>query len=1448
MKFIRTRTSAPTSISGRSYTPPRSLPGSGGTSRLPTYSTSPRQGSGYLPMERLNISEAMDAVAGGASGVIGRAVQAPARVIEAPFAAINRLAGGVPGRVIGDSPVGGVFGFLGEVVNRVGNSVPALLNSQDADLLFKYRGKPDSFVIPDWGESTDGGLFGIGSRQLTLGEKRAEMRDRGFTDQDFEDLYSGTKGSWDFGDKMIHSSALVDLAGRLTADPTNLLFAPGIAAKIGAKLGVGAIGRAMGQARFRAAADAGLRVGAKAPDITASARAASRGNMLATSQMGMSKMIANAIVTGRDLRGFGGMARGIGAAARAYVRPSGWTTRTGFLKRSAATYGALALAANAPDGLIDGLRQFSRETLSDQPLSNNSFFVLAAAMGSPVTQVGRDTLAEVRGTWWQTIGTDFRQQFKKQHGFTYDEAAKLVGGEDRLQVYMTEAAFSLVRDELDVGLTEAMRRRYATGAMSQYDTSVQYNQLARENIVRMISRGKITPAMIAQRMRDLFENRNILKGSSALIEDAGDLGVRFAMDRDAWSHNVNTWLDTTELLAKRLDLEGEIAPGYAKTYTKEYVASLESSVKDMADNGKIDILDVKRFLSNHELLLGMSERDALSRYLALDNGTVDASELASLLEKTRNHDTTPLHKDYYAEDRLYELRGLMESAIDPNGNAVQQIRDRIDATIDKDTGKVTPGMEQWNDHYNRRLTAEITSNIRRGDSLGEADAVQLQNTLYRELRETLGDGDQVLPGAQQRHDDIVAAMTSLKAKDVSLADALAKLDLEADKAGFDPMIGLPDSEVGLAYRERLNELNQQVREISANYAFKKAPDLSYVPKPGDQLPDWLIREHNVLGEILFDHRFNPIGWFANFTRFLFTPVEGSRMAKDAEQAIYDELIGKGASPKEIQKWLSDMREHAINQNVVSGDLGVRIYGRVNSLLPHDINRHAQNAFKDSKALDAVGPNNFFRVLDKASSRTLRSFRGRIRSGQTKGLLSRALKDEAWAGIYGKYRAGEIAPGIQGTARIATNTLYHIFRFMSDIRWHAMNRGEAAIFGLSKEGIAPGNPFRSRAQKEAAGQPSPATRRQMETPDTLADPTETGWFSHNRIVTGKLSRSFDSARLDSVTDVLKDMWDTDPGLVALRRNFPDADPRDLAQRLDDQWFNFESKGIDKTVREQYAEIFAENGDLAKMGWEARSVIQRISEVNKELYRNLSEVFVGNPNRSNLERVLNSYWLYWPLSYQLKAGRWLVGMLSHRAFGSNTNLLGAWKYNEMKEYHMQQLRENPEYADQFKDKALWQTALMFFPITPEDMGVSLSRPTRILTSWLGITEPNRELRDPISMLGYFATIGPVYTVELMGQIGRTAFPKAIQQGVVFDADPSTPQGGIQETLLGNGVTSSAPITGTGIGQVALPGTQSGSPIEGNPFDIKTFAEGGEYLEPDEFEALMDARAQWESREGV
>jgi hypothetical protein len=120
-----------------------------------------------------------------------------------------------------------------------------------------------------------------------------------------------------------------------------------------------------------------------------------------------------------------------------------------------------------------------------------------------------------------------------------------------------------------------------------------------------------------------------------------------------------------------------------------------------------------------------------------------------------------------------------------------------------------------------------------------------------------------------------------------------------------------------------------------------------------------------------------------------------------------------------------------------------------------------------------------------------------------------------------------------------------------------------------------------------------------------------------------------------------------------------------------------------------------------------VYGRLGDANKNLWRDIRQTFYGNPDRSRAERMLNSYLLFWPLSYQVKAAKWLLGVMYDRAGGIKTNAIGAYALGQFAQDHQRLLATDPEYQQWFeKHKTLVFMAQMLAPITPDSMGVSLN----------------------------------------------------------------------------------------------------------------------------------------------
>jgi gamma-glutamylcyclotransferase (GGCT)/AIG2-like uncharacterized protein YtfP len=107
----------------------------------------------------------------------------------------------------------------------------------------------------------------------------------------------------------------------------------------------------------------------------------------------------------------------------------------------------------------------------------------------------------------------------------------------------------------------------------------------------------------------------------------------------------------------------------------------------------------------------------------------------------------------------------------------------------------------------------------------------------------------------------------------------------------------------------------------------------------------------------------------------------------------------------------------------------------------------------------------------------------------------------------------------------------------------------------------------------------------------------------------------------------------------------------------------------------------------------------------------EILHGNQSRSAFERAANSFLLYWPVSYQLKAGKAMMDFMLRKGFGVRTNAAPAVFIREAERW-IQDNQDDPEVSDFFKKNR--QTLFLMqgmFPSTPNEVGVSLSPVFRI-----------------------------------------------------------------------------------------------------------------------------------------
>lgn len=296
---------------------------------------------------------------------------------------------------------------------------------------------------------------------------------------------------------------------------------------------------------------------------------------------------------------------------------------------------------------------------------------------------------------------------------------------------------------------------------------------------------------------------------------------------------------------------------------------------------------------------------------------------------------------------------------------------------------------------------------------------------------------------------------------------------------------------------------------------------------------------------------------------------------------------------------------------------------------------------------------------------------------------------------------------------AVTTSYYWFRFGLDMRFHAMNYLEAQFLYMGRAGLRKGEISQGQLGM---------TEQYLRHLD--ADPmSNTGYqFSQDRMAWAY--RTFLKEQPDALRGALKgldaedhammrrfldQLAENDPQVRDMRRIVGD-DPAKYLNELD-RWHQkmLDSASLDENaalIDETLAQAYRESPDLA-------NVLARLGDVNKDLWDNVRQTFYGNPNRSRAERFLNSYLLFWPLSYQIKSTRWFAKVLLDRAGGIQTNAGGAYLFDGMAQTHQRLLATDPEYMDWFEQHptAVF-LAQMLFPVSFEGTGVSLNPAMRSL----------------------------------------------------------------------------------------------------------------------------------------
>jgi hypothetical protein len=277
------------------------------------------------------------------------------------------------------------------------------------------------------------------------------------------------------------------------------------------------------------------------------------------------------------------------------------------------------------------------------------------------------------------------------------------------------------------------------------------------------------------------------------------------------------------------------------------------------------------------------------------------------------------------------------------------------------------------------------------------------------------------------------------------------------------------------------------------------------------------------------------------------------------------------------------------------------------------------------------------------------------------------------------------------------------RFIGDLRWLALEFTEAPFLSLGRSGFGAFAEGTAGSVRSIMGKGEREAREPFLFGRKAQEAAREEWAHWMSVTdTGAMLRLRERYLMASLrreqpgvlADAMREMAKVDPELSATLRRFGET-PDSWLTRLDRDWQAMMARTTPLSPKESAAvwRPFLEDGTITQLQHDRLVAARRYTPVpeidaaiaetagdvriqrlyralevkNNELWNDLASVFYGQADRSNLQRLLNHPLLYWPLSYQIKATKWLANILFDKAFGIDTGSLGAWTVQEIHDEH-------------------------------------------------------------------------------------------------------------------------------------------------------------------------------------
>lgn len=587
----------------------------------------------------------------------------------------------------------------------------------------------------------------------------------------------------------------------------------------------------------------------------------------------------------------------------------------------------------------------------------------------------------------------------------------------------------------------------------------------------------------------------------------------------------------------------------------------------------------------------------------------------------------------------------------------------------------------------------------------------------------------------------------------------------------------------------LKAFEAELKTLDPDYTVSLPPD-TYIPWRDGKMLTETMKEYIKARSVIYDwiEKIGPLSKSAGALRWAFAG-SNREQSRASKRFFYRQMIGLGATPKQVEMFLAAIHERA-EASGIWDKASVKLFRRGQDLLPSMITQIGKEVFGEKVTAKLKEQKlTYWQVMDRSSSGFYRWLDGKIKPGS---------RGEAAKLVAARYNTAQGSVLQQWGVRFISRVFYPVLRFYADPRWWMLNYLEADILTATQLGLSTaikGRELNKRARDgENISSPVTLTHETRQIPIGNEDAgkpipeLDTGWVD-NRHLSGYVTAGMDEAAVRNRERVFKEAGiDDETGDIInfqdtidwLEKNDPDFQwfndidgekityasrmdqakaiearlqaikARDagkpLSQILDEQIYKFDDKGVKKTVEDEAKLLFSPEEFI-----ELQPVIQAIVAKNNDSYVSLKNILRGNPNRSNIEKILNSYWLFWPISYQLKAGKWFFKTMVDAEGGGTLKNLAKFEYIRAK--FETNIQEKEEFRNVFEQNpTLWQIARMIMPMDPSEYGVSLGRPTRYTGQMLGVIEQSAVPMDPLRAIVRSLSIGPLYLAELLQYMDR------------------------------------------------------------------------------------------------